>query len=385
MENNWKRKGADYFLEEVGDIVNPLPTAVYKLEMVPMIGTLYLTQTDKLFSLPPKIYGVETAFIDRVLKTYKNTEGNLGVLMNGVKGTGKTLTAKQICNELKLPIIVIKDRYDNAPDFLNSIQEDVIVFFDEYEKTYDDYDHSILTVMDGVLTTAYRKLFLLTTNEAYVNSNMLQRPGRIRYFKTFGDLSLESIMEVVDDQLVNKEFKNELVKFLANLEIITIDIVTSVVEEVNIHNELPEKFKDVFNVKALDDVFDIYVNSASGKRELLYPRVKIDPAKPTRQCVGKYFRVNGAPLGTITEALKDEGFKVMSVGKPRVLDVATEIYTMNDDGYYHEQAENGIDEEDGDFDDTAGNILDKTKEKIITTYFIERCTGLHQVFSSFAF
>lgn len=384
MENNWKRRGADYFLEEVGDIVSPLPVAIYKLEQAPIIGTLYLTKTDDVFSLPIKIYGVETAFIDRVIKTYNGTEGNLGVLMNGIKGTGKTLTAKQISNELKLPVVVIKDRFDNTPDFLNSIQDNIIVFFDEYEKTYDDYDHSILTVMDGVLTTSWRKLFLLTTNEAYVNDNMLQRPGRIRYFKTFGDLSLEVIMEVVDDQLINKEFKDEVVKFLANLQIITIDIVTSVVEEVNIHNELPEVFKDVFNVKAMDDVFDVYVLDAKGGRKLLYPRVGVDPARPTRSCVGKGFRINGASLGIITEALKDEGFRVMSIGKPRILDVATEVYTENDNEWYRDQTETQAPGEEDDDDDEVA-IKEKTKQKVTTTYFIERCSGLHKVFSSFAF
>jgi len=351
-----------------------MPVAVYMLQQQPITGTLYLTQLYREFELPSKIYGIEDNFIDRVEKTYRNTKGNIGVLMNGVKGTGKTVTAKQIANNLRIPVIVIKDRFTNTPDFLNSLQEDVILFFDEYEKVYDDYDDSILTVMDGVLSNEYRKLFLLTTNHAYVNENMLQRPGRIRYFKTFGDLSQKSIVEIIDDKLVNKEFKDELIKFISNLEIITVDIVCSVIEEVSIHNEVPEVFKDVFNVKAMEDQFDVFIPEENGKQSLLYSRVEVDPTKPTKACVGRQFRVNGMVLGRIVEAIKDRGFKVKSIGKPRILDVGTEKYTEMDNEFYKDQVEEGSEV------DESGS-----RREVITTYFIERNSGLHKVFSSYAF
>jgi len=181
MENKWVQIGSDYHVREVGNELESLPVAIYALERNPMTGQLYLTKMEDKFSLPSKIYGVERSFIDRVKKTYSNTDGNLGVLMSGVKGTGKSITAKQICNELGLPVVVIKERFTSTPDFINALQDNAVVFFDEYEKMYDGSDHSILTVMDGVLTTEYRKVFLLTTNSTYVNENMLQRPGRIRY------------------------------------------------------------------------------------------------------------------------------------------------------------------------------------------------------------
>jgi hypothetical protein len=83
---------------------------------------------------------------------------------------------------MNMPVIIIHERYNGISNFLNEIQHDFIVFFDEYEKMYDERDHSILTVMDGVLNNAFRKIFLLTTNKIHVSENMLERPGRIRYF-----------------------------------------------------------------------------------------------------------------------------------------------------------------------------------------------------------
>ncbi len=63
---------------------------------------------------------------------------NMGVLLNGVKGTGKSVTAKLICNELKnfLPIIIVDKAYEGLPQFISKIQQEVIIFIDEFEKVF---------------------------------------------------------------------------------------------------------------------------------------------------------------------------------------------------------------------------------------------------------
>lgn len=345
MENNWVVYGSDYYHKEVANQMSKLPVGIYRLQQMDGTTLLYLTKLEDKFSLPSKIYGVEKDFIRRVEKTYAATEGNLGILLNGVKGTGKTVTAKQISNNLGLPVVIVSEAFEKVSDFINELQEDVVLFFDEYEKVYDDYDNSILTVMDGVLSNAYRKVFLLTTNKAYINENMLQRPGRIRYHKTFEDLPLKTIMEIVDDKLEFTEAREETIKFISELEIITIDIVSSIVEEVNIHEESPSGFKDVFNVQPMEDVFDVYEQLANGTTKLDTPRAKVSPSKPSKTCVGNYFHVNGENWGTIIEAIKDKGFKVRS----------------------HREEE---DEEGG-----------KGKKRVVI-YLIERSVGIHQSFAS---
>ena len=257
MNNQWIQSTNNFYIREVSQNVEKLPKGVYKVEETPQ-GELYLEQVMTEYTFPYKVYGIESNFINRVVKTYYSTTGNLGVIMNGVKGTGKTVTAKQICNKLELPVILIHRYFDNIPTFINKIQQDVIVFVDEFEKVYDRKDTSVLTIMDGAMDNGSRKVFLLTTNELYINDNMIQRPGRIRYLKTYGQLSLEAITEIVDDKLIHRELRKEVIDFISQLETITVDIVGAVVQEVNIHQEDPKVFGDVFNIKVMDSKYNVY-------------------------------------------------------------------------------------------------------------------------------
>lgn len=49
----------------------------------------YLSKIAESFTFDYKLYGLNQKFIDYVLRTYENTTGNLGVLLDGIKGTGK--------------------------------------------------------------------------------------------------------------------------------------------------------------------------------------------------------------------------------------------------------------------------------------------------------
>lgn len=65
------------------------------------VGIYSICLTDK-FVFPYKMYGLQNEFIDHVIKTYHATEGNLGIMLTGTKGTGKTVTAKELANKLNL-------------------------------------------------------------------------------------------------------------------------------------------------------------------------------------------------------------------------------------------------------------------------------------------
>jgi len=306
MTNNWAQSGSVFQLREVSRNVKLLKPGIYKLEQDPM-GQLYLNLIKDKYEFPYKVYGIEDEFIKRVVKSYKETKGNLGVLLTGVKGTGKTVTSKQLCNILDMPVILIHERYDKIPSFINEIQQDVIIFVDEYEKIYDR-DHSVLTIMDGAMDNGYRRVFLLTSNSMYVNDNMIQRPGRIRYIKKYGDLPLDIIVEIVEDRLIHKELKKETIEYISQLEIITVDIVKAIIDEVNIHKEDPIKFKDVFNATMKSDLYDVYeiLTDKSGKKstKLLYSDCKLNVKSFSDELVKKSIdlEVNRiTELGTIVE------------------------------------------------------------------------------------
>lgn len=302
----WNANGNHFSLGDISRQIDVLPVGVYTLNLG-MFG-FYLERIGDEFEFNHKLYGLERRFIDRVVKTWNSTDKNLGVLMNGLKGTGKTVTSKVICNELKMPVILVNTNPEGGgiPEFLSEINQEVIVLIDEYEKIFGE-DADLLTVMDGVLTGAGRKLFMLTTNKTYINENLMQRPSRIRYHKNFKDLSPAVIEEIVDDTLVNKRFKADTIMAISNLEIITIDIVKSIIEEVNLHNESPADFMDIFNVKKITGKYSIYKveKDRNGKEvETLHAQnVKIYPREFDDDRIGSWLQINDDYFGIITEIL----------------------------------------------------------------------------------
>ena len=64
-----------------------LPKGIYEVKL--SMAGFYLSKIAESFTFDYKLYGLNQKFIDYVLKTYENTTGNLGVLLDGIKGTGK--------------------------------------------------------------------------------------------------------------------------------------------------------------------------------------------------------------------------------------------------------------------------------------------------------
>jgi hypothetical protein len=304
----WTEQGEIYRLRDKTKQLPKLDKAVYTLDAD--IFGFYLERLEDSFKFDHKLYGLEVSLIDRVLKTYKATKGNLGILLNGVKGTGKTVTAKIICNKLDMPVVIVPKAIGNCNFFLNGIPQDIIIFIDEYEKVFSkDKENSadMLTIMDGAMNSEHRRTFILTTNQLHINENLIQRPGRIRYLKTFSDLQPEVIEEIVDDRLKHKEFRDDVVKFISNLEIITVDIVNSIIDEVNIHKESTATFKDVFNVRKISGKYNILlVNEKDGSTTELKKGVQIYPRKlddKEDELLNYYFEAGGERMGRIVEVI----------------------------------------------------------------------------------
>lgn len=228
-----------------------LPKGIYEVKLS-MTG-FYLSKIAESFTFDYKLYGLNQKFIDYVLKTYENTTGNLGILLDGIKGTGKTVVAKELCNHLQLPVILVQSM-ENTNDKLiqylsTAINFDCIFFFDEYEKEFKN-SSDVLSFMDGTYNSIYRKVFLLTTNELKVDSNLLGRPSRIRYKKSFGNLPEEVTRELLNDILEDKNAIEKVIELTHSMNIITIDLIKAIATEINIHGvEALPYIKETFNIE----------------------------------------------------------------------------------------------------------------------------------------
>lgn len=253
---NWQQSNNSYFLRDVTSQQEKLSNGVYLVKYNERTG-LYLDRVSDDFSFSHKVYGKDNNFVGRCVKTYNLTTGNLGILLSGVKGTGKSVTAKLLCNNLHLPVIMIDFAHDDIDIFLSEIEQDCVVLIDEYEKIFEK-SHMLLSIMDGVAMSNYRRTFILTTNDGHINENMLNRPSRIRYTKKYGNLELAVIEEIISDILKYPEHKQDLIETLQSFSIVTIDLVVSIINEINIHNEPVSHFADIFNVEFSSKRYDAY-------------------------------------------------------------------------------------------------------------------------------
>lgn len=238
-----------------GGVLFPIPgsatllstpgNGVFRIYVDARTGRIGLEKIAESFIVNFKVYGTEgKAINDHIIHTwnsdvFQKSGKNLGVIFNGLKGTGKTIAAKQLCNRLGLPTIVVSKPVDGLLEFIQALNFEAAVLIDEAEKTFDEESEILLKMIDGVYNHR-RKLYILTTNELTLDDNLIGRPGRIRYVKHFGNLELDVINEVIEDTLEDKSLADGLIKLVNSLEISTIDILKSLIEECNITGRIPD-------------------------------------------------------------------------------------------------------------------------------------------------
>ncbi len=298
MEQNiWIQDGNTFMKGSATTKAHPegLPKGIY--EVRESMAGYYLNKLSDSFVFNYKLYGINNEFIDHFIKTYNNTTGNLGVLFNGIKGTGKTVTAEELCNQLGLPVIIVKSckEADDMLKFLaTQINFDCIFFFDEYEKEFKE-SSSVLSFMDGVHNSQYRKVFLLTTNELEINNNLLGRPSRIRYVRSFGNLPEETTLELLNDILIDKSAVEPVLDLIRQMQIITVDLVKALAQEVNIHGvDKIDMIRKNFNLEFSDFTYLVEsielepgsLNGVQNINEQLFEKI-IKSREVTRRIIGK--------------------------------------------------------------------------------------------------
>jgi hypothetical protein len=188
------------------------------------------------------------------MNTFLERDAATGILLNGEKGSGKTLLAKKLSIEaakLGMPTVIVnsawKDLQDKFNKFIQDITQPCVILFDEFEKTFDINDQKqILTLLDGVYPT--KKLFVLTCNDKYrIDSHFSNRPGRIFYMINYVGLEDEFIVEYCNDLLNDKSFIDKIVKIAKFFANFNFDMLKALVEDMNRYNESPQEVMKLLN------------------------------------------------------------------------------------------------------------------------------------------
>ena len=211
------------------------------------------------FTFGFKIYDLGIENIMNLVKTdWANSDpnviNNLGVIFNGLKGTGKTIASKLLANEFDLPVVIVGGPCKGLVEFMQSLCFECVVLIDEAEKTFREDGEMLLRMIDGVYNET-RKLYILTTNQLSIDPNLIDRPSRIMYIQKFGNLTEKAVADYVKDNLKDQSKTPLVMNTVDLLDFSTIDILKAIVRYVNIFGEIDEKCP--LNIPRANYKFDI--------------------------------------------------------------------------------------------------------------------------------
>lgn len=248
-------------------VYRELPVGVYDVDFDKFSG-FFLTSHDNFVINESKIYGKSDEKVEKVLSGFNRASRNFGVILSGIKGSGKSLFVKCLgikANELGLPVIIVSKVIPNISKFISSISQEVVVVFDEFEKIFGepsvlDFDDcecreepmnkktaqvELLSLFDGL--DCGKKLFIITCNNyRQLDSCLLNRPGRFHYHLKFKPLQPDEIKEYLLDNLLD-EYK-ALVDSVVNLSVqidMTYDMLRALVFDLNCGYPLNETLEDL--------------------------------------------------------------------------------------------------------------------------------------------
>ena len=218
-------------------LLNELPKGIYDV-INTMRGLMLQKREIDVFEDVFKSYGKLPALREKFKNEVKFYD-KLGILLLGEKGSGKSLLAKQICNDSELPIIIVKECFEGSElsDILNNIPNKFILFIDEFEKLFSTNDRDkndpqdkFLSILDGNDTSKF--ISLLTANdESKINSYFKNRTKRIKYFIEFDVLNKQDVEEVLVDMNISKEIQNKIINIHRIVGELNYDVLIEIIQE----------------------------------------------------------------------------------------------------------------------------------------------------------
>lgn len=273
-----KPEGLDYILES---------GKVYTLKHEEWPSETYLELGSCDLCLPEKLFKSESdaKFTQKVLKYFETTaRQTTGVLLSGLKGSGKTVMSKVLAFESKLPIVVVDTTFPTREltTFFSKIKEtQCCIIFDEVDKNerYWNTEH-LLGFLDGIQSTC-KKLVLLTCNsDSKLNEYIMDRCSRVRYYRKFESLSYDSILEIASS-ILDKDKSISATNFIVdNFKIISYDNVVSFLEEINANED--ESFESI--IKDLNISIKNVKKDTAAKRTRNESNSSKQPDAPKADC-----------------------------------------------------------------------------------------------------
>lgn len=258
--------GYNYQIYDDGmKLYDQLPAQVYSISFNQMSG-FKLVKHDDLEINENKIYGTHLTKVDKVLKTFEAFERSLGIILSGEKGIGKSIFAKLVSNkaiEKGYPVIIVSEYIPGIASFIEGIQQEVVILFDEFDKTFVNSNNNenpqteLLSLFDGI--SAGKKMFIVTCNYlGNLNDFLVNRPGRFHYHFRFTYPDANEIKEYMQDKLEKKYWKeiDNIIPFSYKVPL-NYDCLRSIAFEINLGYTFKEAIKDLNIINFERNYYDL--------------------------------------------------------------------------------------------------------------------------------
>lgn len=250
-----------------------LPSLTYKVHFNKMTG-FSLVQTDDFESKEEKVYGNHEEKITKVLKSFDVTNRSLGIILSGDKGMGKSLFVQLLSEEAvrrNLPVVIVSKAYGGVADFIDKIDQEVLVVFDEFEKMFPidsnekESQNDLLSLFDGL--SQRKRMYAITVNHLHKLSEfMLNRTGRFHYHIRFSYPDTNEIELYLKDK-VNSEYHSEISKVImfANRVKLNYDSLRAIAFEINQGYTFIQAIGDLNILSTENQSYDVKVTFSNGE------------------------------------------------------------------------------------------------------------------------
>lgn len=256
-----------------------LPVGNYTVQFNPFQG-FSLAYSQELEVKEPKIYGNTISKVAKCLDSFASVDRNFGIILSGQKGAGKSLFTRVLarsCIDRQLPVITVTAAYSGIANFISSIEQEVCVIFDEFDKTFFSNEDEVgpqselLSLFDGLDNG--KKLFVITCNSLdHLSTYLLDRPGRFHYHFTFGSPEITNIDEYLRDKLKPEVYaaNRDRLMYYATIVDITYDYLRAICFELNRGYSLDDTLADLNIAKESNSEFDIVVTADINGEEWVF-------------------------------------------------------------------------------------------------------------------
>lgn len=332
------------FKENDLDFSKTLGTNTYILKFIEPTGE-YILEIGDPYEITHKIYGDVEKRVDRIMRSFEDKKSNMGVLLVGTKGSGKTLLSKylsMVAAKKDMPTIIINSNHSGEEflSFINNIQTPCVIVFDEFDKVYNKHGNEqrdLLTILDGVYVS--RHLYVFTANDLFdIDSLLINRPGRVYYKFNYVGLEEQFVREYCMDNLKNLEEIENIVNISNAFNDFNFDMLQALVEEMNRYNESAEEVVQWLNISPSGEqsTYDVTVFDKNGKQleKGVWP-VSFENIDVMNQKQKRYVNVETGNEADVDEEYGDSGTITLWLKNQDITDFTPDLtmFTYDTQGY----------------------------------------------------